>query len=106
MRKPTNLPHSPYISGCGELLAGIGAAASDALLPYYVHLQRLQEDINQTFKYDRADRKAELDVEKIETLCDKFEQQLEQMRSAPSPEVWNNGERNASLRSGSHTDIR
>ncbi|EXJ70962.1 uncharacterized protein A1O5_05955 [Cladophialophora psammophila CBS 110553] len=90
MRKPNNLPHSAYISACGELLAGIGAAESDALLPICVHLQRLQEDINQSFRYNRADQQGELDSEKIETLCIKFEQQIEQSRSAFPPEIWNN----------------
>ncbi|KIX97615.1 uncharacterized protein Z520_06393 [Fonsecaea multimorphosa CBS 102226] len=98
MRKPNNLPHSPYISGCSELLAGIGAAASDALLPSYVHLQRLQEDINQAFKYDSPDRQDELNVEKIEILCNKFEQQLEQLRSALPFNVWNNAKLVSSYR--------
>ncbi|KIW26095.1 uncharacterized protein PV07_09222 [Cladophialophora immunda] len=98
MRKPSSLAHSPHINSCGELLAGIGAAASDALLPIYVHLQRLQEDINQAFKYDRSDQEGERDPEKIETLCNRFEQQLEQSRSALPPEVWNNAKLASSYR--------
>lgn len=94
LRKPSNLLYSAYIGSCSELLADIGAAKSDALLPHFIRPQQLQEEIKLAFQYDSPTHNEQADAEKIEALCHRFEQELEASRLAYQSVTWSNGQYN------------
>jgi hypothetical protein len=92
LRKPFSLAYSSYLGGCAELLANVGATRSDAVLPCFIRLQTLQEEIIRAFQYDNAPHQVESDIEKVEPLSRRFEQRLEQEKSSWPPELWSHGE--------------
>lgn len=91
LRKPSNLLYSSYIGGCSELLAHIGAAKSDVLLPQFIRPQQLQEEIKLAFQYDNPNQNEQADADKIEALCHRFEQELEASRLPSQSDSWSNG---------------
>jgi hypothetical protein len=86
------LLYSPYLGNCSEVLANHGVVPSDALLPYLIRLQRIQEEVRTTFRYD-DDQSEGLDGTQIQLRRQDFENQLAQLRRASESNSWNNGRR-------------
>lgn len=62
----------------------------DQLLYYFIRLQRLKEEINDTFDYDDYQDLAPMDTVRIELLLKTFNKQLAQIRESFLPEAWEN----------------
>ena len=98
-RKPNNLVYSTYLGGCSELLAHLGAASTDTLLPHFIRLQRLQEEIKHVFQYDEP-RRDELDAAYIETIRHRFEEELEHSNQLVQTQVGTHGKQVLTLTGG------
>lgn len=82
---------SSYMEECAQDLAQSGKAETDRLLHYFIQLQRLCEEVSDTFDYPSNFELPPLDAVRIGVLAKTFEQQLNQIESSFSPEAWNNG---------------
>ena len=85
------MKYSTYIGECSQVLAQNGEVKTDSLLPYFIRLQRISEEINDTFGYDDHHHLPQLDARGIELLVKAFGQQLDQLRLEMPPNVWSNG---------------
>lgn len=90
-RKPNNLKYNDYIEECYWALIEANATPSDCLLPYFVRLQRLAEEVNTTFEYDEYQQPPALDTFRTSTLVKTFCKQLRNFEDTFPSEVWNNG---------------
>jgi hypothetical protein len=77
---------------CAQSLVGVASAETDYLLPYYIRLQRLADEVDQAFDYSQNFKLPQLDAMRIEILLKVFEQQLSQIELTFPPNIWNNGE--------------
>jgi hypothetical protein len=95
LRKPNILSYSEHIEECSQILGNAGDAEADHLIPYFIRLQRFAEDVNRAFEYDTIFHfHQQLDSVRVEILSKNFQQQLDEMRMAFPPEIWNNGNLN------------
>lgn len=76
---------------CAQSLADAGQVETDRLIPFFIQLQRLSEEVNDTFDYSSIKKATPTDAIRIGVLAKSFEQQLEHIESSFSPEAWNNG---------------
>jgi len=90
LRKPSSLRYSDYVAECSQTLADAQDAESDYLLPYFIKLQRLAEEVNHAFDYDSQNELPLLDAVRIELLAKAFAQQLSHFEASFPAEVWNN----------------
>ncbi len=81
LRRPNNMRYSDYMEECGQCLAQTGDA-TDRLIPYYIQLQRLSEDVNDTFNYSSTTRSTPTDANHTSILAKTFEQQLSHIESS------------------------
>lgn len=86
------MKYSNYTEECCQFLATARQAGSDALIPYFIRMQKIADDINQTFNYDGHQEITPLvDTTKAEILIKTFRQQLAQLKRTFSAEVWKHG---------------
>lgn len=90
-RKPNNLKYTDYIDTCCQALSDAMETPSDYLLPYFIRLQRLAEEINITFDYGGYQQLPALDAIRTEMLVKTFRKQLKQSEESFPPDVWHNG---------------
>ncbi|KUJ19994.1 uncharacterized protein LY89DRAFT_716459 [Mollisia scopiformis] len=90
LRKPNNMKYSSYMEECAQALSQSGQAETDRLLPYFIQLQRLSQEVSETFDYAANFELPPLDAGRISVLSKAFEQQLNQIESSISSEAWNN----------------
>ncbi|TVY32046.1 Transcriptional regulator [Lachnellula subtilissima] len=88
LRKPNNIKYTTYTEECCQVLAAAQEFESDALIPYFVRLQKLAHDINQTFDYDGHQDLASLDPVRVEMLVKAFKQQLSEFEKTFPAEIW------------------
>ncbi|TVY15966.1 Transcriptional regulator WAR1 [Lachnellula arida] len=88
LRKPNNIKYTTYTEECCQVLAAAQEFESDALIPYFVRLQKLAHDINQTFDYDGHQDLASLDPVRVEMLVKAFRQQLTEFEKTFPAEIW------------------
>lgn len=62
----------------------------DRLLLYFIRLQRLKEEVNNTFDYDDYHDLPPMDASRIEMLVKTFTKQLAQIRESLPPVAWEN----------------
>jgi hypothetical protein len=60
-------------------------------LPYFIRLQRLAEEINTTFDYDRHQQLPALDALRTEMLIKAFSKQLKQFEEGFPEDILSNG---------------
>ncbi len=77
---------------CTQSLAQADNAETDYLLPYYIRLQRLAEEVDHAFDYSQRFKPPQLDAMRIEILLKAFEQQLNQIELTFPKNIWNSGE--------------
>jgi hypothetical protein len=91
LRRPNLLVYNEYVEECCRVLAGAGYTETDYLIPHFIHLQRVAEEVSQAFDYDKAFQYPQLDPARVGRLSKGFQQQLEQLGQTFPPEVWDNG---------------
>ncbi|KFZ20552.1 hypothetical protein V501_00059 [Pseudogymnoascus sp. VKM F-4519 (FW-2642)] len=89
-RKPNDLRYNDYVEDCYQTLIEANATPSDFLLPYFVRLQRLAEEVNTTFEYDAYEQPPALDTFRTNTLVKTFCKRLRNFEDSFPSEVWNN----------------
>jgi len=85
------MKYTSYAEECCQDFAAAQEFESDALIPYFIRLQKLADDINQTFDYDGHQDLASLDPVRVEMLVKTFRQQLTQIEKTFPAEVWKHG---------------
>ena len=80
------------MESCAESLVRAAVAETDNLLPYYIRLQRLAEEIDHAFDYSQNLKLPQLEVIRVEILLKSFEQQLNQFELTFPAHVWNSRE--------------
>jgi hypothetical protein len=90
-RKPNNLKYTDYIDTCCQALSDAKETPSDYLLPYFIRLQRLAEEISTTFDYGGYQQLPALDAIRTEMLVKTFRKQLKQFEESFPSDAWHNG---------------
>jgi len=85
------LKYTDYVEQCVQTLVEANDAQTDRLLPYFIRVQRLCEEINTTFDYDGHQQLPALDAIRIEMLIKSFSRQLKQFGETFPTEVWKIG---------------
>ena len=85
------MKYTSYAEECCQDFAAAQEFESDALIPYFIQLQKLTDDINQTFDYDGHQDLVSLDPVRVEMLVKAFRQRLAQIEKTFSAEVWEHG---------------
>ncbi|CZR59098.1 related to cercosporin resistance protein [Phialocephala subalpina] len=98
LRKPNNLKYTNFMEECAQSLAEAVQVETDRLLPFFIQLQRLSEEVNDTFDYNSIKKSTPTDAIRIGVLAQSFAQQLEHIESSFSPEAWNNAQLTMQLR--------
>lgn len=91
MRKPNSIKYTSYTEECCRFLTIAKEVETDALIPYFIQMQKLADDINQTFDYDGHQELASLEPARVETLVKAFRNSLTQLETTFTVEVWNHG---------------
>ena len=97
LRKPTSLKYSDYVRECAQVLDQFGDAETDCLLPHFVGIQKLADDINHAFDYNSAMQQSQLDATRVEVISKAFEKRLDQLSLSFPPSVWNNSQQSSFL---------
>lgn len=87
MRKPTHFKYSNNIAECCRLLAYASQAVSDKLLPCFVQLQKLAEEIDQIFQYSNEGALQNMDYIQINATMRNFKGKLDQLVQHFSPQA-------------------
>lgn len=87
MRKPTHFKYSSNTAECCRLLTCIPQAASDKLLPCFVQLQKLVEEIDQLFQYSNEEALRNMDYVQINATMRNFRGKLDQLVQQFAPET-------------------
>lgn len=90
MRKPTHFKYSSNIAECCRLLTCISQAVSDKLLPCFVQLQKLAEEIDQLFQYSNEETLQNLDYIQINATMRNFRSKIDQLVQQFPPEAKEN----------------
>lgn len=97
LRKPYNLKSNDYLEECAQSLAAAAHNDTDFLMPYFVHIQRLSEEVCRAFDYDASYELPPLDSVRTEILVKAFQNRFKRMEAAFPQEVWSNGEQSGCL---------
>ncbi len=84
--------YTGYTEECCQVLAATQEVESDHLIPYFIQLQKLADDINRTFDYDGHQELTSLDPLRIEMFVERFKKQLNQLEKSFPAEVWKHGQ--------------
>jgi len=68
----------------------LGQFETDPLLPYFIQLQRLSEEVSDTFDYAANFELPPLDAVRIGALAKTFDRQMNQIESSFTPAAWSN----------------
>ena len=90
LRKPSNLKYNEYIEECSQALGHAGNADSDYLIPYFVRIQQLSEEISVAFDYSTTNPHRNMDSNNFETLGLSFRQQLSHIEGTFPSKAWQN----------------
>ncbi|KAF4624390.1 hypothetical protein G7Y89_g13783 [Cudoniella acicularis] len=88
--KPANITYNEYMSDCCEALSQAADAETDHLIPYFIKLQRLVEEVNHAFNYNTNLQLSELETVRIEILLKAFEDQLKSFETTFPAKLWDN----------------
>lgn len=91
LRKPNSLKYDAYIRDCGSVLAGLGETDTDFLLPFFVQIQNIAEQINHAFSLNTAIELPKLDSNRVELLWKRFGKDLKEFELSLTENVWSNG---------------
>ncbi len=94
-RKPNNLKYTDYVGTCCQALSDAMETPSDYLLPYFIRLQRIADEINTNFDYGGYQELPALDAVRTETLLKTFRKQLKQFEESLPSDVWHIGKHNS-----------
>lgn len=72
-------------------MEGPGAAHTDRLLPYFIRIQRLVEEVNAHFDYDGYQKLPQLDATRTDMLLKNFNRQIKQIEESLLTHGSNNG---------------
>jgi chloramphenicol O-acetyltransferase len=84
------LKPNAYLEECAESLAAASQNNTDLLMPYFVHMQRLSEDVNLAFDYDSNCQLSHLDGVHVQILIKGFQRRFQQMEDTFPREAWCN----------------
>ncbi|KAH8682922.1 hypothetical protein BGZ60DRAFT_398964 [Tricladium varicosporioides] len=90
LRKPCQVKYNEYTDACSKALTDTSEYESDQLIPYYLRLQKLLQDVNEAFDYGQLQQLPELDAVRIEILLKAFNEQLSQCEKDFPPHIWDN----------------
>lgn len=92
------MKNSNYIEECCQIFSTAQETETDGLIPCFIRIQQLTEDINKAFGYDGDHGHLSfVESTRIEFLLKNFEQKLYQMKTDFPPEVWDNGKQQLRL---------
>ena len=86
------MKHDKYIEECSTLLAALREEETDCLLPYFIQIQHIAEEINYAFNLNTALELSQLDSVHVEPLWKRYGQELRQLEMSITEDIWNNGE--------------
>lgn len=84
------MKHTQHVKTCTQTIADAAVAESDHLIPYFIRIRQISEEVNQAFNYDSNAHLPQLDSVRTEILGRAFEQQLDYIEASFPPEVWDN----------------
>jgi hypothetical protein len=87
------MKYTDYIDTCCQALSDARETPSDHLLPYFIRLQRLAEEISTTFDYGGYQQLPPLDAIRTEMLVKTFRKQLNQFEESFPSDVRQNGKK-------------
>ncbi|CAG8974655.1 hypothetical protein HYALB_00010751 [Hymenoscyphus albidus] len=90
LRRASPIPLNYYGEECCQILSQVSVTETDYLIPYFIRLQKIADDINRTFDYDNHVSLPELDAPRIEILIKGFEEQFKQIEASFTEEIWRN----------------
>lgn len=92
MRKPTLFKYNKQVEEVVNLLEHISNDPSDLILPYFVRLQIIFEDVHRVFRYDNPEcRESEpMDPIRIHEMVQRFKRELKEVKDAFPEDVRNN----------------
>ena len=98
MRKPTLFKYNKQVEEVSNLLKHLTNEPSDLMLPHFVHLQMLFEDINRVFRYnDPEARESEpLDPIRVHEMVERFKREARQAKESFPEEMRNSCKQNPS----------
>jgi len=86
------LRYTDYIEQCCKDLSAARENETDLLIPYFIRIQRLADDVNLTFDYDDNQQLPEMDKIRIESHLKSFNRHIGEAEQTFPPEIWNNGD--------------
>ncbi|CAG8948861.1 hypothetical protein HYFRA_00001984 [Hymenoscyphus fraxineus] len=98
LRRASPISLNYYGEECCQILSQVSATETDYLIPHFIRLQKIADDINKTFDYDNHVSLPELDAPRIEILIKGFEEQFKQIEASFTEEIRRN-------RSGNNTNL-
>ncbi|KAL6889991.1 hypothetical protein GGI43DRAFT_416166 [Trichoderma evansii] len=87
MRKPTHSKYSSDIAECCTLLTHVSQAVSDEMLPCFVQLQKLAEEIDQFYQYSHEETLQNMDYIQINATIKNFGGKIDHIVQHFSPEA-------------------
>jgi hypothetical protein len=90
----SHLRYTEYVERCCQELAEAGDVPSDSLLPFFIHLQRLVDDVKSAFDLDNYHRipGGPLDAfSRVGMFLETLKKRLAQFESFIPAYAWNNG---------------
>lgn len=90
LRKPNNLKSNDYLEECAESLAAAAHNDTDFLMPYFVRIQRLSEEVSHAFDYDASCQLLPLSSGRVNILVEAFQHRFKHMETEFPQEIWSN----------------
>ncbi|KAL7919992.1 hypothetical protein ACQKWADRAFT_299840 [Trichoderma austrokoningii] len=87
MRKPTHFKYSNSIAECCRLLKCVSQTASEEILPCFVQLQKLAEEIDGIFHYSNREALQSMDSVQINATMKNFRWKIDQLVQHFSPQA-------------------
>lgn len=87
MRKPTHFKYSSDIAECCTLLTHVSQAVSDGILPCFVQLQKLAEEIDQLYQYSHEETLQNMDYIQINATIRNFRGKIDHIVQHFSPQA-------------------
>jgi hypothetical protein len=85
------MKYTRYTKECCQFLSSREEAESDALIPHFIQMQKLADDVNRTFDYDGHQELGALDSRRVEMLVKTFREQLARLEKTFPAEFWKHG---------------
>ncbi len=90
--KPTQFKYNVKVEEACQFLGSMRDAPSDMLVPYFIRVCRIIEDIDRVFEYSNPQGVADMDDAQLEVTVKYLEREVAEFRESLPPEVCSNSE--------------